>query len=74
LLPYREIFFKHYYVAGVKELFEQEPPPPTKKTRGELMREIDADYYGYRDDDDGILIPREQEHERKGKIEFHMHK
>jgi hypothetical protein len=32
------------------------------------MREIDADYYGYRDDDDGILIPREQEHERKGVI------
>jgi Isy1-like splicing family len=72
LLPYHEIFFKHYFVAGVKELFEQEPPPPTKKTRGELMREIDADYYGYRDDDDGILIPREQEHERKGKIEFHV--
>jgi len=56
--------------TGVKELFEQEPPPPTKKTRGELMREIDADYYGYRDDDDGILIPREQEHERKGKFTF----
>jgi Isy1-like splicing family len=36
------------------------------------MREIDADYYGYRDDDDGILIPREQEHERKGKIEFQL--
>ncbi|CAB3366264.1 Hypothetical predicted protein [Cloeon dipterum] len=52
-------------LPGVKELFEQEPPPPTKKTRGELMREIDADYYGYRDDDDGILIPREQEVERK---------
>ncbi|KAF4527766.1 hypothetical protein B566_EDAN016471 [Ephemera danica] len=52
-------------LPGVRELFEQEPPPPPRKTRGELMKDIDADYYGYRDDDDGILIPREQEEERK---------
>lgn len=24
------------------------------------MKDIDADYYGYRDDDDGILIPLEE--------------
>ncbi|KAL6957669.1 NineTeen Complex (NTC) component, partial [Sarracenia purpurea var. burkii] len=41
-------------------------PPPPRKTRGELMREIDADYYGYRDDDDGILIPIEEKEERRG--------
>nr|CAD7601818.1 unnamed protein product [Timema genevievae] len=29
------------------------------------MKDIDADYYGYRDDDDGILIPLEQNEERK---------
>lgn len=55
-------------LPGVRELFEQEPPPPPRKTRGELMREIDADYYGYRDDDDGILIPIE-EREEKAAIE-----
>lgn len=41
-------------------MFEQEPPPPPRKTRGELMREVDANYYGYLDDDDGILIPLEE--------------
>lgn len=47
-------------LPGVRELFEQEPPPPPRKTRGELMREVDANYYGYLDDDDGLLIPLEE--------------
>jgi len=29
------------------------------------MRDVDADYYGYRDDDDGILEPLEREAEIK---------
>lgn len=36
------------------------------------MRNIDADYYGYMDDDDGLLIPVEEKCEReavKKKIE-----
>ena len=28
------------------------------------MRDVDADYYGYRDDDDGILIPLEEKAEK----------
>jgi len=51
-------------LPGVRELFEQEPLPIPKKSRAELMKDIDADYYGYCDDDDGILIPFEQEAEK----------
>lgn len=28
------------------------------------MKDIDAEYYGYRDDDDGVLIPLEREQEK----------
>ncbi|XP_075235700.1 pre-mRNA-splicing factor ISY1 homolog [Lycorma delicatula] len=52
-------------LPGVRELFEQEPPPPPRKTKGEMMKDIDADYYGYRDDDDGVLIPLESKEEKK---------
>ena len=29
------------------------------------MKDIDAQYYGYRDDDDGLLVPIEVEAERE---------
>ena len=37
-----------------------------RKTRGELAKLVDADYYGYRDEDDGTIVPLEQEREREG--------
>lgn len=30
-----------------------------RKTRAELIKNVDADYYGYLDDDDGLLVPLE---------------
>lgn len=51
-------------LPGVRELFEQEPPPPPRKTRAELMKDIDAYYYGYFDDDDNVLIPLEEKAEK----------
>ena len=30
-------------------------PEREKRTRFEMLKGIDADYYGYRDDDDGVL-------------------
>jgi len=50
-------------LPGVRELFENEPPAPPRKTRAELMKKVDADYYGYRDDDDGVLMRLEKEAE-----------
>jgi len=52
-------------LPGVRELFEQEPPAPPRKTRGELYKDVDADYYGYRDEDDGVLVPLEQDIEKE---------
>ncbi|XP_068630277.1 pre-mRNA-splicing factor ISY1 homolog isoform X1 [Battus philenor] len=52
-------------LPGVRELFEQEPPPPARRTRADLMRDVDADYYGYRDDDDGLLLPLEKVAEKE---------
>ena len=56
--------YRYYGAAkklpGVKELFSRPPPERQKRTRGEMMKGIDADYYGYRDDDDGVLEPLEK--------------
>ncbi|XP_051768673.1 pre-mRNA-splicing factor ISY1 homolog [Ctenopharyngodon idella] len=52
-------------LPGVRELFETEPVPPPRKTRAELMKDVDAEYYGYRDEDDGVLVPLEQEYEKQ---------
>jgi len=46
-------------LPGVRELFDTDAAPSGKKTRAELMKEVDAQYYGFRDDDDGILVPFE---------------
>ena len=69
-----EVQEKLFCFTGVRELFEQEPPPPPRKTRAELMKDIDADYYGYRDDDDGILTPLEQNEERRGDSDVHSYR
>ena len=47
-------------------LFYITAPAPPRKTRGELYKDVDADYYGYRDEDDGVLVPLEQEIEKEG--------
>lgn len=39
------------------------PLPSTKKQRGELRKNVDADYYGYRDEDDGMLLEYEEAQE-----------
>ncbi|XP_040575383.1 pre-mRNA-splicing factor ISY1 homolog [Lepeophtheirus salmonis] len=52
-------------LPGVRELFDTDAPPPPKKSRAELMKDIDANYYGFRDDDDGIIVPLEIEVEER---------
>ncbi|GAB5589655.1 NineTeen Complex (NTC) component [Umbelopsis nana] len=52
-------------LPGVRELFEQEAPEPAKKTRQDLYRNVDADYYGYRDEEDGEILEYEAEREKE---------
>lgn len=48
----------------MKELLESSKPlPSTKKLRSELRRNVDADYYGYRDEDDSNLLEYEERQE-----------
>jgi len=52
-------------LPGVRDLFSHDPPLLPRKTRAELMRDIDADYYGFRDEDDGVIVAEEQKIERQ---------
>ena len=38
-----------------------------KKSRAELMKEIDAEYYGYIDDEDHLLLEQEAKCERQAR-------
>ena len=58
-------------LPGVKELFQAPVPDSSAlKSRGEMYKAVDADYYGYRDEDDGKLIAYEIGLAREGKIKF----
>lgn len=51
-------------LPGVRELFQQAAEDePARKSRAELSKNVDADYYGYMDDDDGYLVPLEKAEE-----------
>jgi pre-mRNA-splicing factor ISY1 len=52
-------------LPGVRELFEKTRPVENKRTRYDLYKLIDGDYYGYRDDDDGKLEVLEKKAELK---------
>eukprot|EP01051_Picozoa_sp_SAG22_P022128 SAG22_NODE_5180_length_1069_cov_1.194845_1_plen_245_part_01 len=46
-------------LPGVKELLREDAPPPPKRSRFEMLKSVDPDYYGYRDEDDGVLLAAE---------------
>nr|VZI30346.1 unnamed protein product [Spirometra erinaceieuropaei] len=48
-----------------EELFEEQPQPIPRKTRGELMKQVDISYYGNCDEDDGVILPQEAAYEEK---------
>eukprot|EP00933_Yihiella_yeosuensis_P034625 TRINITY_DN28102_c0_g1_i1.p1 TRINITY_DN28102_c0_g1~~TRINITY_DN28102_c0_g1_i1.p1 ORF type:complete len:304 (+),score=72.61 TRINITY_DN28102_c0_g1_i1:176-1087(+) len=51
-------------LPGVRELFESEVVPEApRKTRKQLFKNIQPDYYGWRDEEDGMLMLAEQQAE-----------
>jgi pre-mRNA-splicing factor ISY1 len=46
-------------LPGVRELFEKPAPRVVRRTRQQLQQSIDADYYGFRDEEDGVLLRAE---------------
>ncbi|KAA0196757.1 PremRNAsplicing factor ISY1 [Aplysia californica] [Fasciolopsis buskii] len=61
--------YRYYGAArdlpGVRELFEEEPQPVARKSRGELMKMVDVAYYGNCDEDDGVIVPQETKYEQE---------
>ncbi|KAI8017709.1 hypothetical protein LOK49_LG04G01425 [Camellia lanceoleosa] len=56
-------------LPGVRELFEKPPELRKRRTRYDIYKRIDASYYGYRDDEDGILEKVEGPAEEKMRAE-----
>ncbi|GAB2287496.1 hypothetical protein Dimus_021871 [Dionaea muscipula] len=56
-------------LPGVRELFEKPPELRKRRTRYDIYKRIDASYYGYRDDEDGILEKLEGPAEEKMRAE-----
>jgi len=54
-------------LPGVKELFSGHTEKMTKRRRGDIYKHITADYYGIRDDDDGVLLELEENISKKNR-------
>lgn len=52
-------------LPGVKELFELPTEIKKKRNRYEMYKRIDMDYYGFRDDEDGVLEKLERDAEKE---------
>jgi pre-mRNA-splicing factor ISY1 len=55
-------------LPGVKELFARNAVKVTKKKRGDVYKYITPDYYGLRDEEDGVLLEVEEIAAKKRKI------
>ncbi len=54
-------------LPGVKELFARNAVKLTKRKRGDVYKYITPDYYGLRDEEDGILLEVEEKASKKRK-------
>lgn len=54
-------------LPGVRELLKPKKQDVNRRTRYDMYQRIDADYYGFRDDEDGLLQKLEKEAEQKAR-------
>lgn len=47
-------------LPGVRDLFRKQDIPLAKRSRSQMYKCADAAYFGYRDDDDAVLVPLEK--------------
>ncbi|KAG6976567.1 hypothetical protein JG688_00001233 [Phytophthora aleatoria] len=52
-------------LPGVRELFQKEEIEPRKRTRQDMYKHIEPDYYGFRDDEDEQQLKNEEEAENR---------
>jgi pre-mRNA-splicing factor ISY1 len=52
-------------LPGIKELFEAPEKRAVRRTRHQMNMHIDSGYYGFRDEEDGVLLKVEAEAEAK---------
>ncbi|ETI51863.1 hypothetical protein, variant 2 [Phytophthora nicotianae CJ01A1] len=52
-------------LPGVRELFQTEEIEPRKRTRQDMYKHIEPDYYGFRDDEDEQQLKDEEEAENR---------
>ena len=57
-------------LPGVKELFVRHAMKAAKRKRGDLYKNITPDYFGLRDEDDGVLLEIEATESNRLKIEL----
>lgn len=68
--------YRYYGVAkdlpGVKALFARNAVKFTKRKRGDIYKYISPDYYGLRDEEDGVLLEIEKEASEKRRKELEI--
>lgn len=57
-------------LPGVKELFARNATKLTKRKRGDIYKYITPDYYGLRDEEDGVLLELEEEASKRRRKEL----
>uniref|UniRef100_A0A5S6QQM3 Pre-mRNA-splicing factor ISY1 homolog n=1 Tax=Trichuris muris TaxID=70415 RepID=A0A5S6QQM3_TRIMR len=50
-------------LPGIRELFEKPEVEEAKGKKRQVLHHLDASYYGYLDEDDGVIVPLEKEQE-----------